>query len=136
MSYTLGVDVGGTFTDLQLLHDGSGELLEAKVPTTTDDPARGVVAGMTRILRDNGLDAREVTQVVHGTTVVTNSLLERTFSPAGLVLTKGYRALLEYARVNVPGPFGEWLIHIPQARPVPLRTSRRLRNDSIIEAKC
>ncbi len=120
MSYTLGVDVGGTFTDLQLLHDGSGELLEAKVPTTTDDPARGVVAGMTRILRDNGLDAREVTQVVHGTTVVTNSLLERTFSPAGLVLTKGYRALLEYARVNVPGPFGEWLIHIPQARPVPL----------------
>src|SRR5215210_6731716 len=120
MGYRIGVDIGGTFTDVQLLDDETGDLREAKVPTTTDDPSRGFLDGIACVIAAAGVDASQVTQIVHGTTVVTNSLLERTFSPAGLILTKGYRALLEYARCNVPGPFGTWLIHEQPPRPVPL----------------
>ncbi len=118
MSYRLGVDIGGTFTDVQLLDEASGDLYVGKVPTTNDDPARGFIDGILRVTRDRGVDLGDVTSIVHGTTVVTNSLLERTFSPAGLIVTKGYRGLLEYARCHIPGPFGTWLIHEPERRAV------------------
>jgi N-methylhydantoinase A len=120
MTYRIGVDVGGTFTDVQLLNEETGALNEAKVPTTTADPSKGFMEAIARVMASTGVDPVDVTDIVHGTTVVTNSLLQETFSPAGLVLSKGYRGLLEYARCNVPGPFGTWLIYEPQARPVPL----------------
>jgi N-methylhydantoinase A len=118
MAYRLGVDIGGTFTDVQLLDETTGALHVGKVPTTNDDPSRGFLEGITRVTEDNGVSLADVTAIVHGTTVVTNSLLERTFSPAGLVLTKGYRGLLEYGRCHIPGPFGTWLIHEPERQPV------------------
>jgi N-methylhydantoinase A len=120
MTYRIGVDVGGTFTDVQLLDEETGALNEGKVPTTTADPSKGFMEAIAQVMESTGADPVDVTEIVHGTTVVTNSLLQETFSPAGLVLSKGYRGLLEYARCNVPGPFGTWLIYEPQPRPVPL----------------
>ena len=118
--YRIGVDVGGTFTDVQLLNEETGALNEAKVPTTTADPSKGFMEAIAGVMANTGAGPADVTEIVHGTTVVTNSLLQETFSPAGLVVSKGYRGLLEYARCNVPGPFGTWLIHEQQSRPVPL----------------
>lgn len=120
MTYRIGVDVGGTFTDVQLLNEETGALSQAKVPTTTADPSKGFMEAISRVMASTGVDPVDVSEIVHGTTVVTNSLLQETFSPAGLVVSKGYRGLLEYARCNVPGPFGTWLIYEPQPRPVPL----------------
>ncbi|MEA2362399.1 MAG: N-methylhydantoinase [Thermoleophilaceae bacterium] len=118
MGYRLGADIGGTFTDVQLLDDVTGELYVGKVPTTKEDPSKGFLQGVKRVTEERGIEVGDVASIVHGTTVVTNSLLERTFSPAGLVVTKGYRGLLEYARCHIPGPFGTWLIHVPERRPV------------------
>jgi N-methylhydantoinase A len=118
MGYRLGVDIGGTFTDVQLFDDETGELHVGKVPTTKNDPSKGFLEGVRRVTAERGIELSDVASIVHGTTVVTNSLLERTFSPAGLILTKGYRGLLEYARCHIPGPFGTWLIHVPERPPV------------------
>jgi N-methylhydantoinase A len=118
MTYRLGVDIGGTFTDVQLLDEETGALHIGKVPTTKDDPARGFLDGILRVTRECGAQLSDVSVIVHGTTVVTNSLLERTFSPAGLIVSQGYRGLLEYGRCHIPGPFGTWLIHEPERRAV------------------
>ena len=124
MGYRVGVDVGGTFTDLQLLDEETGQLTEAKVPTTPDDPAVAFGEGLDALLSSSGLAPSELTLVLHGTTVVTNRLLQRKFEPTGLILTKGYRTLLEYARVNVSGAFGTWLFYEPPPRVVPLENVR------------
>ncbi|MCY4085567.1 MAG: hypothetical protein OXG37_01435 [Actinomycetia bacterium] len=90
------------------------------MPTTPDDPAVGFGEGLQALVETAGLSLEDVNLVLHGTTVVTNSLLQRSFEPTGLILTQGYRTLLEYARVNVPGAFGTWLFYDPPPRVVPL----------------
>jgi N-methylhydantoinase A len=124
LPYRLGVDIGGTFTDLQLLNEETGELWEGKVPTTPEDLALGFGTGMRSLLDERGVKAQDLRLIVHGTTIVTNALLERTFQRAGLVVTNGYRGLLEYARVHVRGPFGTWLFYEQPPRVVPLERVR------------
>lgn len=96
MGGRLGVDVGGTFTDL-VLDDGE-QLHVAKVPSTPGDQAKGVLAGLDRM----GIDASELTRFVHGTTVATNAVLERRGARTVLVTTHGFRDLLEIGRQNRP----------------------------------
>ena len=102
--YRLGVDVGGTHTDLVLFDPATGKLAIEKVPTTPDDPAVGVLAGIAkwavrnRSVREIDVDgmsdnaAADIDFFAHGTTITTNALLEMRGAKVGLLITKGYRA--------------------------------------------
>lgn len=94
-SCRVGVDIGGTFTDLMLLRDGR-PVATAKTPTTPEDPSVGVEQGIGRLLADQ--PAADVAEVVHGTTLVSNALIERTGATTGLLTTDGFRDVLEIGR--------------------------------------
>ena len=111
MAYRLGVDVGGTFTDLLLVHEKSGKTWSAKVPSTPADQSIGVVNGMMRVCEYAGIDPATILHVMHGTTVATNTVLTGTGAKCGLVTTKGYRQVLQIARSFVPGGLGGWVIY-------------------------
>jgi len=100
MRALVGVDVGGTFTDVAVVHDGG--VATAKVPTTGDDQARGVIEGVELALARAGLGARDVGHLGHGTTVATNALLERTGARTGFVTTRGFGDLLALGRQARP----------------------------------
>jgi N-methylhydantoinase A len=100
----IGIDVGGTFTDVFVLDEASGTCTVAKVPTTRHDPAQGVLDGIGRAAADLGA----VATVVHGTTVGTNALIERTGAPTGLITTAGFRDVLEMRRRDRPQTWGLW----------------------------
>ena len=106
----LGVDVGGTFTDLLLIDEGAGTTHTAKVPSTPDDSSIGVLNGIERVCERAGIDPGDITEVMHGTTVATNTVLTRAGAKVGLVTTKGYRDTLQIARSFVPGGLGGWVI--------------------------
>ena len=74
MSYRLGVDVGGTFTDLLLVNEKSGETFTAKVPSTPEDSSLGVISGIARVTESAGVSPEVITHVMHGTTVSTNTI--------------------------------------------------------------
>jgi N-methylhydantoinase A len=111
MSYRLGVDVGGTFTDLFLVNEKSGRIYTAKVPSTPADQSIGVLNGIERVCQKAGISAEAIDHVMHGTTVATNTVLTGTGARCGLVTTKGYRQVLQIARSYVPGGLGGWVIY-------------------------
>jgi len=98
----VGVDVGGTFTDLVVMAADGSEVKIAKVPTTLDNQAFGVLAALDEV----GTRLAEVDNISHGTTTTTNALLERKFSVCGLITTKGFRDVLELGRRTRPQPYG------------------------------
>jgi N-methylhydantoinase A len=100
----IGIDVGGTFTDVFALDEASGACTVAKVPTTRNDPAQGVLDGIRAV----AADVRAVATVVHGTTVGTNALIERTGATTGLITTTGFRDVLEMRRRDRPHTWGLW----------------------------
>ncbi|MEK9947291.1 MAG: hydantoinase/oxoprolinase family protein [Alphaproteobacteria bacterium] len=110
MPYRLGVDVGGTFTDLLLINEKNGTTHTAKVPSTPEDSSKGVLNGIERVCGQAGIDAEEITHVMHGTTVATNTVLTNAGARVGLVTTKGYGQVLQIARSFVPGGLGGWVI--------------------------
>ena len=95
MSYRLGVDVGGTFTDLLLVDESSGQTFMAKVPSTPEDSSIGVLNGISRICEQSDIDPKQVAQVMHGTTVATNAVITRKGAKVGLLTTEGHRDVLE-----------------------------------------
>src|SRR5215831_18710434 len=99
MSYRLGVDVGGTFTDLLLVNEKDGRSWSAKVPSTPADQSVGVLAGLTRVCERAGIDPQEIDHVMHGTTVATNTVLTGSGALCGLVTTRGYRQVLQIAQL-------------------------------------
>ncbi len=100
----LGVDVGGTFTDLLLLEVNTGETWRAKVHTTSNDQSVGVSHGIDEILSKIPNSAEAVVQVVnHGTTIATNAILEQKGAKVALVVTEGYKDVLQTRRSQVPG---------------------------------
>ena len=107
----LGVDVGGTFTDLLLLDPARGRTFTAKVPSTPGDSSVGVLDGVRRICENAGIEPSDIGSVMHGTTVATNAVLTRAGARVGLVTTKGYRDVLQIARSFVPGGLGGWVIY-------------------------
>ena len=111
MSYRLGVDVGGTFTDLLLVNEKSGQAWSAKVPSTPADQSIGVLSGLARVCERAGIDPAQIEHVMHGTTVATNTVLTGTGARCGLVTTKGYGQVLQIARSFVPGGLGGWVIY-------------------------
>ena len=102
MSRIAGIDVGGTFTDLVLVDDATGEVRLAKVPTTVHNQAFGVLAALDAA----GADPAALAAIVHGTTTTTNAMLERKIAKVGLITTLGFRDVLELGRRTRPTPYG------------------------------
>src|ERR1043165_171249 len=98
VTWRIGIDIGGTFTDVALIEAASGRIVIAKVPTTPDDFARGVIDGVKQGLAKQRLAPDAVSLLGHATTVVTNALLEGKGARAGLVTTRGFRDVLELRR--------------------------------------
>ncbi len=98
----IGVDVGGTFTDLIMADPGTGDIAIAKVPTTLDNQAFGVLSAIESV----GVDLQDVAAINHGTTTTTNALLERKISKVGLITTAGFRDVMELGRRTRPQPYG------------------------------
>ena len=94
----LGIDIGGTFTDLVLFDEARGVVHIAKVLTTPDDPAEGTLAGFRNILESAGLQASDLASIVHATTLITNALIERKGARTGLITTKGFSDVIEIGR--------------------------------------
>ncbi|HEY6644120.1 hydantoinase/oxoprolinase family protein [Povalibacter sp.] len=111
MSYRLGVDVGGTFTDLLLVNEATGGTWSAKVSSTPADQSIGVLNGILRVCERAGIEPSQLDHVMHGTTVATNTVLTSTGAKCGLVTTRGYRQVLQIARSFVPGGLGGWIIY-------------------------
>ena len=100
--YIVGVDVGGTFTDVFIINQASGKLATAKVPSTKDDQSRGFVDGILRQISNFS----DISTIVHGTTVGTNALLERKGARTGIITTEGFRDVLEMRRRDRPTTWG------------------------------
>jgi N-methylhydantoinase A len=98
MAWRVGVDIGGTFTDVALINDATGEIGVVKVPTTPRNFAEGVLAGLDMAMRRYDLAARDVGLLSHATTVVTNAILQEKGARAALVATRGFRDVLELRR--------------------------------------
>ena len=98
MAWRVGVDVGGTFTDLAAVDDAGGAVRLEKVPTTAADQSIDVAAGLMALLGRHGVSPAAVTYLGHGTTVCINAVLERKGARTGLVTTQGMRDLLELRR--------------------------------------
>ena len=96
--YALAIDVGGTFTDVVLLNLSTGELRLHKTPSTPDDPSRGFIAGISRILDANGVAYSQIRRIFHGTTIATNAVLEGKGTPVGVLVSEGFKYVLEIGR--------------------------------------
>lgn len=108
--FRLGVDVGGTFTDLLLIDERSGETFRTKTPSTPDDPSRAIITGIEQICGQVGIRPADIARVMHGTTVATNAVLEHKGARVGLLVTQGYRQILQIARSYVPGGLAGWIV--------------------------
>ncbi len=122
MGYRLGIDVGGTFTDLVLFSEDTGSLIVEKVPSVPSDPSEGIMDGIARILRQGGVAPADVVYVAHGTTVATNTLLQRHGARTALITTRGFRDLLEIARQRRPSLYD---LDAPKPRALVRRKLRR-----------
>jgi N-methylhydantoinase A len=109
MSYRLGVDVGGTFTDFLLINESDGSTHTAKVPSTPEDSSIGVLNGVARICEQSGVNPKDIKLVMHGTTVATNAVLTGNGAKVGLLTTQGYESVLQVARSFCPGGLGGWV---------------------------
>jgi N-methylhydantoinase A len=96
--YRVGVDIGGTFTDIFLLSESGDQVAIGKVLTTPSDPAEAVLQGLQALLREQRIRPEAVTHLVHGTTLITNAIIERKGAKTGLIITKGFRDALEIGR--------------------------------------
>ena len=115
MSYRLGIDIGGTFTDALLLDETSGTMRIAKVSSTPADPSIGFLEAARRILAEAGVAPAELRLVVHGTTVATNTIIEGKGAPTAFLTTEGFRDMLEIARQTRPA-----LYDLRFTKPAPL----------------
>ena len=115
----IGIDTGGTFTDVVAFDEEAGELVTTKTPSTPANPADGFLAGIDKVLGLLGSTGSAVQAVSHGTTVATNQLLEGKIDRLGFVTTAGYEAMLEIARQSVPDGYGNSYFWVKPSRIVP-----------------
>ncbi|HET9859785.1 MAG TPA: hydantoinase/oxoprolinase family protein [Nocardioidaceae bacterium] len=118
-SIRIGIDTGGTFTDVVAVDEHSGEMATTKTPSTPHDPAVGFMAGVHKVLDTLGLGGDSVSAVSHGTTVATNKLLEGKVENLGFITTEGYEFVLEIARQSVPDGYGNSYFWVKPDRIVP-----------------
>jgi len=117
----IGIDTGGTFTDIVAVDTGTGAMRVTKVASTPANPAVGLVRGIKQILDHAQVETAAVTSLAHGTTVATNALLQGEIASLGLIVTEGFRHILEIARQSVPEGYGNSYFWVKPDRLVPLR---------------
>jgi len=122
--FRIGIDTGGTFTDVVAVNEVTGEVITIKTSSTPADPSIGVLEGLRKVLRLVG--GGVVTAVSHGTTVATNALLQEDFTGLGLVTTEGFRHVLEIGRQSVPQGYGNSYFWVKPERIVPLHLVREV----------
>jgi N-methylhydantoinase A len=110
MTYRLGVDVGGTFTDLLLFNQTTGAVWRHKTPSTPHDSSQGILNGVTAICDKAGITPADIEFFLHGTTVATNAVLEGKGARVGLITSRGYRQIMQIARSYVPGGLAGWIV--------------------------
>ena len=110
MASRLGIDVGGTFTDLLLFDDDSGEIHLAKTPSTPADQSVGILTGIEKIVTETGVAPSAIRGLLHGTTVSTNIVLEEKGARVGLIVTENFEQVLHMARSQTPGPLAGCMI--------------------------
>ena len=133
--FWLGIDIGGTFTDFSVFDTRTGALTGLKVPSTPHEFAAAVRTGLAELAREHGIDLAQIGTVVHGTTIAVNTLIQRTGARLGLLVTDGFRDVLELQRLRLPNPFD-----LDGARPLPLiprarvaEVRERLRADGRVD---
>jgi N-methylhydantoinase A len=117
MGGRLGIDVGGTFTDLLLFNDATRRLHLLKTPSTPEDQSVGILVGIEKLLAETGIAPSEIETILHGTTVSTNIVLEEKGAKVGLLVTENFEQVLHLARSQTPGPLAGWITMI---KPDPL----------------
>jgi N-methylhydantoinase A len=122
----IGIDTGGTFTDVVAFDETTGVLTTTKTPSTPADPSEGFLAGVAKVLELLGARGTDVAAVSHGTTVATNALLEDDIGTMGLITTEGYRYILEIARQSVPDGYGNSYFWVKPDRIVPVDRVREV----------
>src|ERR1700723_4623456 len=125
-SLRIGIDTGGTFTDIVCVDDTSGAMRVTKVSATPSNPAVALVRGVHAILREWGAGVDDLAVLAHGTTVATNALLQGEIAGLGLIVTEGFRDILEIARQAVPEGYGNSYFWVKPDRIVPLRYVREV----------
>jgi N-methylhydantoinase A/oxoprolinase/acetone carboxylase beta subunit len=128
----IGVDVGGTFTDIVYTDTASNRTLTHKVPTTPDDPSGGVMAGIVELCGRHGIDRAEIDHVFHGTTIATNAVLEYRGATTGIVTTKGYRDILHIGRQQRPQHYSIRQDIPWQTRPLARREHRKAVTERLV----
>jgi N-methylhydantoinase A len=123
----IGIDTGGTFTDVVAVDEETGQSTTTKTPSTPADPAEGFLNGVRKVLGLMDLDGSAVTAVSHGTTVATNQLLEGKLDRIGFITTEGYESVLEIARQSVPDGYGNSYFWVKPPRIVPADLVRTVR---------
>jgi N-methylhydantoinase A len=127
----IGIDTGGTFTDVVAVDEETGATTTTKTPSTPADPAEGFLAGVHKVLGLLGIAPAEaagaVSAVSHGTTVATNQLLEGRLDRIGFITTEGYESVLEIARQSVPDGYGNSYFWVKPPRIVPADLVRTVR---------
>src|SRR6266542_1892833 len=124
--FRIGIDTGGTFTDIVAVDGQSGAMRVTKVASTPANPAVGLVRGVSAILDELAGSADDVAGFAHGTTVATNALLQGEIDSLGLIVTAGFRHILEIARQSVPEGYGNSYFWVKPERIVPLRYVREI----------
>src|SRR5438046_936359 len=122
-TYRVGVDIGGTFTDIVLL-GSDGTIHTQKISSSVDNYARAIVEGLGQVLRETGIAPLSLDEIRHGTTVASNAILEHKGAKVGLVTTKGFRDVLEIRNLRMPR-----LYDMSWTKPLPL-VERRLRAET------
>jgi N-methylhydantoinase A len=137
MAWRIGVDSGGTFTDVCLFEDASGRVEVWKVSSTPDDPSRGIAQGFEEGVGRVGLEPADVGYFGHGTTVATNALIQHKGVKTGLITTEGFRDLLEIGRQKRPDLYDLQVDKPPVlvARDLRLEVPERLRHDGTVETR-
>ncbi|MFC1863763.1 hydantoinase/oxoprolinase N-terminal domain-containing protein, partial [Thermodesulfobacteriota bacterium] len=132
--YRLGCDIGGTFTDFVLLNEKTGEIIVNKCLTTPGDPSDAVEQGIRELEQKIGHYLENLDELIHGTTLVINSIIERKGAVTGLITTKGFRDVLElgretrYATYDIFSEFPQPLI----PRHLRLEVDERIRSDGTV----
>ncbi|MBR73165.1 MAG: 5-oxoprolinase [Rhodospirillaceae bacterium] len=120
MPLRIAIDTGGTFTDVVAINDQTGEQWAVKTPSTPDDPSIGLLTGMRKAADRAGFPESDINQLLHGSTTATNAVLEHKFEGLGLLVTHGFRHIIEIARQSVPDGYGNSYFWVKPPRLVPL----------------
>jgi N-methylhydantoinase A len=126
MGLRIAIDTGGTFTDVVAIDEATGRITAVKTPSTPSDPSIGLLDGVKKVLTVLDRPPEDVKMLLHGSTVATNAVLEHKFAGLGLLVTRGFRHMIEIARQSVPDGYGNSFFWVKPQRLVPLHLVREV----------